>query len=127
MRLQEFVMRDFRAAGPELHHVHDVERQPSQLRQAPGKPRLAAPGISEHRHLFTSEEYDQLLHRGSADGMYKGKRAETDSLAERTGFRTLGPRKPLTPDRTLRTALAWSPPARATLPASTSAFEAALP
>lgn len=52
VRLQEFVMRDFRAAGPELHHVHDVERQPSQLRQAPGKPRLAARGISEHRHLF---------------------------------------------------------------------------
>ena len=43
------------------------------------------------------------------------------------GIRTLGPRKPLTPDCTLRTALAWSPPARATLPASTCAFESALP
>ena len=30
-------MRDFGAARPELHHVHDIERQPSQLRQAPGE------------------------------------------------------------------------------------------
>ncbi|HEX3417084.1 MAG TPA: hypothetical protein VHT21_11875 [Stellaceae bacterium] len=24
MRLQEFAIRDFRAARPELHHVHDI-------------------------------------------------------------------------------------------------------
>ena len=36
-------------------------------------------------------------------------------LAGANGIRTLGPRKPLSPDCTLRTALAWSPRPRATL------------
>jgi hypothetical protein len=50
VRLQEFVMRDFCAARPELHYVHDIKRQTRQLRQALGKRRLAASGIAEHRH-----------------------------------------------------------------------------
>jgi len=68
VRLQEFVMRDFRAAGPELHHVHDVERQPSQLRQAPGKPRL---GVGEwatiYRELGDLDRlgFDEFMRRGA--------------------------------------------------------------
>ena len=46
------VVRDSRAAWPELQQVDDIERQPCDLGELPSQGRFPAAGISEHGHAF---------------------------------------------------------------------------
>ena len=52
MRLQVFFVRHCVAAGPELHHVHGIQRQSRQLGQASGERRFSAAGVPEYRDSF---------------------------------------------------------------------------
>src|SRR5262245_18899502 len=47
---QILVMRDLAAAGTELDHVDDIQRQPSGRRQPPGERGFPASRVAEHRH-----------------------------------------------------------------------------
>src|SRR6516165_9242948 len=85
------------------------------------------PPPARHEQLYEQSDYDDAGEIATSDrrDSIGAERAASDLIGN--SYFGAGSPQATYPDCTLRTALARSPPARAALPVSTSAFESALP